>query len=114
MSIPAFIRRHSVWTYFALTFAISWGGVLLVIGGPGRITGTSGQFDALLPVVILALLAGPSTAGILMTGLTDGGKGLRGLLSRLLTWRVGTRWYAVALFAAPLLFSTVLLALWLL
>jgi hypothetical protein len=31
----AFIVRHPVLTYFALTFAISWGGVLLVIGGPG-------------------------------------------------------------------------------
>jgi len=111
MSIPAFIKRHSVWTYFALTFAISWGGVLLVIGGPGGITGTSGQFDTLLPFVILTLLAGPSTAGILLTGLFDGRTGLREFRSRLLKWRFGIRWYAVALLFAPLLFAALLLVL---
>ena len=48
------------------------------------------------------MLAGPSVAGILLTGLVDGRAGLRELLSRLLRWRVGARWYAVALLTAPL------------
>jgi hypothetical protein len=51
--------RHPVPTYFALTFAISWGGVLLVIGGPRGIPGTREQFEKLLPFAILAMLAGP-------------------------------------------------------
>ena len=33
-TLKIFIRNHPLVTYFALTFAISWGGVLLVIGGP--------------------------------------------------------------------------------
>ena len=37
-----------------------------------------------------------------MTGLADGWPGLRDLLARLLRWRVGARWYAVALLTAPL------------
>src|SRR5687768_1416579 len=31
--IEALVRKHPVLTYFVLTFTISWGGVLLVIGG---------------------------------------------------------------------------------
>ncbi len=110
-SIKAFITRHPVATYFALTFAISWGGVLLVIGGPGGIPGTPEQFERLLPFAGLAMLAGPSVAGILLTGLVYGRAGFREVLSRLLRWRVGARWYAAALVTAPLLFTAVLLAL---
>jgi hypothetical protein len=65
-TIKAFIMRHPVATYFALTFAISWGGVLMVLG-PGGIPGTAEQVETLLPFAVLALLAGPSVAGVLMT-----------------------------------------------
>jgi membrane protease YdiL (CAAX protease family) len=110
-TITAFINRHPVLTYYALTFALSWGGVLLVIGGPGGIPATPQQFETLFPFVILALLAGPSVSGILLTGLVYGRVGLRELLSRLLRWRVGARWYAVALLTAPLLMTAIPLAL---
>ncbi len=109
--IKAFTKSHPVLTYFTLTFAISWGCVLVVIGGPSGITGTMEQFETLLPIVILALLAGPSVAGILLTGLVDGRAGLREFRSRLIRWRVGARWYAIALLAAPFLMTVVLLAL---
>jgi membrane protease YdiL (CAAX protease family) len=107
----AFITRRSVLTYIALTFAISWGGHLLAIGGPGSLPGTPAQFDRLLPLVILAMLAGPSIAGLLMTGLVAGKVGYRELLDRLLRWRVGARWYAVALLTAPVVMTSVPLAL---
>ena len=110
-TIKAFITRHPVPAYFVLTFAISWGGVLLVIGGPGGIPGGTAQNDPLFPFVVLAMLAGPSVAGILLTGLIDGRAGLREFRSRLLKWRVGARWYAAALLAAPLLMTATLLAL---
>ena len=41
-AVKVFTRTHPVVTYFALTFAISWGGALAVIGrsgGSGAITG---------------------------------------------------------------------------
>jgi len=106
----AFIKRHPLLTYYALTFAISWGGVLIVVG-PGGIPGTKEQFEMLLPIAILAMLAGPSVSGILLTALIHGRAGLRDFLSRLLKWRVGVRWYAAALLTAPLLMAAVLLAL---
>ena len=50
-------------------------------------------------------------AGILLTSLLYGRAGLREFRSRLLKWRVGARWYAVALLTAPLLLTGVMLAL---
>jgi membrane protease YdiL (CAAX protease family) len=101
-----FIKRHPVLTYFALTFAISWGAILIVVG-PGGIPITTDQ----VVVLGMATLLGPSVAGILLTGLASGRAGFRELLSRLLRWRVGARWYAVALLTAPLSTVAVLLAL---
>jgi membrane protease YdiL (CAAX protease family) len=109
-TIKTFIKSHPVPTYYALVFVISWGGILFVVG-PGGIPGTREQFERLLPVVILALLAGPSVAGILLTGLVYGRAGLRELFSRLLRWRVGARWYAVALLTSPLLMTAIPIAL---
>jgi membrane protease YdiL (CAAX protease family) len=106
----AFIETHPVLTYFVLTFAISWGGVLLAVGLGGT-AGTPDQPDPLFALEILAMLGGPSVAGVLVTGVVHGRAGLRELLSRLLRWRVGARWYAVALLAAPLVLAAVLLAL---
>jgi uncharacterized protein len=108
--IRAFIERHPLLSYFALTFAISWGSFVLVVG-PGGFPGTGSQFDTLTTFVVLAMLAGPSVAGLLLTGLVDRKAGLRELLSRLLKWRVGARWYAAALLTAPILAAAVLFAL---
>ena len=76
-TIKAFIKRHPVLTYYALVFAISWGGILLIVGGPGGIPGSREQVETLIPFVLLALFAGPSVAGLLMTGLSSGRAGLR-------------------------------------
>jgi membrane protease YdiL (CAAX protease family) len=64
-----------------------------------------------VPYAVPAMLLGPSVAGILLTGFLYGRAGFRELRSRLLEWRVGARWYAVALLTAPLVFTAVLLGL---
>lgn len=109
-TIKTLIKRHPVPTYFALTFALSWGGVLILVV-PSGIPGTAEQSKMLFPVVYLAMLVGPVLAGILLTGLVDGRAGLRELRSRLLRWRVDARWYATALLTAPLLMTATLFAL---
>lgn len=106
-----FVRRHPVTAFYALVFAISWGGILLVIGGPGAIPGSGEQIERLTLPVLLALFAGPSIGGIVMTGIASGRAGFRELLSRLLLWRVSLRWYAAAILFAPFLVTTVLVAL---
>ena len=104
------IKRHLVLTFYALVFAISWGGILILIGS-GRIPGTAEEVERLFPFALLVQFAGPSIAGILMTGLVSGRAGLRELVARLLRWRVGIRWYAAALVVGPLVVATVLFGL---
>ena len=109
-TISGFIQTHPALSYFVLTFAISWGGILTIIG-PANLLGTKEEFERLLPIWVPALVLGPSVAGILLTGLVAGRAGLREYRSRLLKWRVGARWYAVAILTAPLYFTAAGLAL---
>lgn len=107
MSILAALRRHPLVSYFALAYGITWGGIILV-GGAARFQGLAvptSQF----PLVMLAMLLGPSTAGLTMTAITGGRAGLRDLGARMRRWRVAPRWYAVALLANPLV---TLMVLW--
>ncbi|HZT08371.1 MAG TPA: CPBP family glutamic-type intramembrane protease [Chloroflexota bacterium] len=107
----AFLQRHPVLSFYILVFTISWGGILLVIGGPGAIPGTPERVERLFFPALLALFCGPSLASILMTALVDGRAGLRELLGRLLQWRVNVRSYVIALLPAPALVLAVFLAL---
>ncbi|MEO1404119.1 MAG: type II CAAX endopeptidase family protein [Cyanobacteria bacterium J06635_1] len=109
-TVKAFIKRYSVLTYFALTFAISWSGVL-ILGMPLGMPTTSEQFEKLWPIVFLPYFLGPSIASLLLIGLVYGKAGFHELLSRLRRWRVGVRWYAVALLIAPLLAMVILFVL---
>lgn len=109
-NIKTFIKTHPVLTYFVLTFAISWGGVL-TLGAPYGMPTTKEQFEKLWPIVFLPYLLGPVTASLILTGFIYGKGGFRKLLSRLLRWRVNTRWYAIALLTAPLFAIVILFAL---
>src|SRR5215211_264938 len=110
-TIRAYIKRHPVLAYYALVFTISWGGILFAVGvGPGGLPATKEQAEILFPFVLLALFAGPSVAGIALTGLVYGRAGFRNLLTRMTRWQVGARWYAVAILTAPLLVTATLLA----
>ena len=110
-AMKAFVTRHPVSVYFAMTFAISWGAALAAIGGSGGMRGTTPGSDPRFVYALIAMLAGPSVSGILLTAFLEGGTGLREFRSRLLKWRVGAQWYAVALLTAPVVMTAVLLAL---
>lgn len=103
--------RAGTLAHFALTFAISWAGVLLAVGGPAGIPGRPEEFERLLPFVVAGMLAGPSVAGVLLTVLLQGMAGLREWGTRLLIWRIGIRWWGVALLVAPLTLIATLYAL---
>jgi membrane protease YdiL (CAAX protease family) len=100
------IKAHAVPVYFVLAFALSWGAIFVSVG-PDGFPVTEDQ----RPVLIVAMLLGPSLAAILAAGLASGREGIRDLFSRLRRWRVRVRWYAVALLTAPLSTVVVLLVL---
>ena len=77
----------------------------------GRMSGTTPTSDPRFAYALMAMLAGPSVTGFLLTGLVHGRAGLRDFLSRLVTWRVGAVWYAVALLTAPVVMMVTLLVL---
>jgi membrane protease YdiL (CAAX protease family) len=107
-NISGFIKRHPVVTYFVLAYAIAWGIILMVAGSKGFQADRFELPDVML--MFLAMLIGPSLSGISLTAVLDGKKGLQALFSRMGHWRVGLRWYAVALLF-PVLIITVLTAL---
>ena len=109
--MKTFSKNHPVLIYYFLVFVISWGGILVLIGGPGNIPGTKEQAEKLFIPALLVMFSGPFVSGLLMNFLVDGKEGLRTFLSRLLQWRIKARWYAVAVLTGPLLVAAVLFML---
>ncbi|MBP1986546.1 type II CAAX endopeptidase family protein [Halolamina salifodinae] len=92
MTAPAFdaADRHPAATYFALTFALSWGvwfPVLTAVEGPMlKLAAIPGAFGPLVAAAVVTRLRGES---------------VRGWLASTLDWRRSPRWYAAAL-AVPI------------
>jgi membrane protease YdiL (CAAX protease family) len=87
MGLTNLVKRSPLVAYFVLVFGIEW--LLALILFP------------LVPPMI-ALLIGtwlPNAVGLIVTGLADGRAGLRELFQRVGLWRIGLKWYAIALFA---------------
>jgi uncharacterized protein len=106
-----FFTRHPVLSYYLLVFVISWGGILILIGGLRNIPGTKDQVERLFFPALLIMFSGPFISGILMNFFVDGKEGLRKLLLRLLQWKVKARWYAIAILTGPLFVASVLFGL---
>jgi uncharacterized protein len=116
-SFRAFINRHAVLTFYMLVFALSWvpGFIIVAFLGTGGLLGTGDdELTSAAGVGLfgwLSILPGPlifAGAGILVIAIAFGRVGLRDLRSRLFRWRVGVRWYAVALLTVPLVWTTIL------
>ena len=81
-TITAFVKRHPLVAFFVLAYALTWPLIPLV---------------SVSPLWGFPALFGPALAAVIVAAITDGRPGLRDLLGRLVRWRVGARWYAVAL-----------------
>ena len=90
------VKRHPLITFFVLMFVLSWWPWPLYAMG--------------VPWATSPLLPGPLLAALIVIPLTQGWAGLRELGSRMIRWRVGWRWYAVAL-GIPLAAAVVAVAL---
>jgi membrane protease YdiL (CAAX protease family) len=108
--VKNFIHKRPALAFYTLTFVISWGGMLIATGFISP-QANEEQAAMLLVFSYIAMLVGPSLVGILLTGVIDRKVGFRQLVSRLLKWQVGVRWYIIALLVAPLLIMLTLHAL---
>ena len=117
MSIKTFIRSRSLSFYFILAYAISWGGFLLSFGPDGfqifqgESVLSQGFSERQSFIVWLGMLAGPSLACLLLTGIVDGKPGLKRLVLSMLKWNVNIKWYIAALFMTPTLLVLILYGL---
>jgi uncharacterized protein len=82
------VRHHPIITFFVLSYAIAWGFVPF------------GSFRAF----------GPLVAALIVIPITQGWAGLRDLGGRMIQWRVGWIWYALAI-GLPLAVFVVTVAL---
>jgi membrane protease YdiL (CAAX protease family) len=114
-----FIERHAVLVFYALVLALGLGPTLIFVGpgaflGTTSLIGTDAELGDLDPLMVVAMMAGNpvfALVAVLVIALAYGRAGLRDLRSRLLRWRVGVRWYAVALLTAPVLWTAIQSAL---
>jgi membrane protease YdiL (CAAX protease family) len=107
--VKAWLSRHPLLSYFVLTFGISWGGILIVLTTTGFDLSPAQPTE--LGILFALMLLGPSVSGLILTALLGGRAGLHELWTRLTRWKVGPRWYAIALLTAPLLLLAILLPL---
>src|SRR5918998_6393566 len=75
------MKRHPLVAFFVLAYALSWWAWILYAFGA-------------FPNPIASF--GPFLAALLVLALAEGRAGVVGLLRRMLRWRVGVSWYAVA------------------
>lgn len=106
-----FIEQNPVLSYYLIVFVISWGGILMLVGGPAHVPGTKEQAEKLFVPALLIMFGGPFISGILMNFLIDGKEGVRRLLEKYLGWQTEVRWYAIAVFTGPILVAIVLFGL---
>lgn len=96
------VRRHPVLLYVALTFGLSWGGIVATVGLRG-LPLTAEEMGARGAFVYVAMLAGPSLAALLTSLVVSGRSGAMAPFSGMRRWRIPGRWYLVALLTAPVL-----------
>jgi uncharacterized protein len=76
------MRKHPLIAFFVMAYLLTWWIYPLLRFSP--LLGIPGLF-------------GPALAAIIMAAVTGGKSGVKQLLSRVVLWRVGLRWYVIAL-----------------
>ena len=107
MKLFEIIRKRPIISYFAITFLFSWSGILIVSFFTG-FPAPSKTFDSIAPIAILPLVIGPTIVSLFLIGIKYGNNGFKDLLSRLIKWRIGIKWYLFALLTLPIIASVVL------
>jgi len=98
--MTAWVRKHSLVTFFFLAAVLSW------LPAMPLIASAQGWTQAKVPFALHYLTAyGPMLSAFLVAGITEGRPGIRELFSRITRWRVGLGWIFVAAFSMFGLFA---------
>jgi uncharacterized protein len=98
------LARHPLLFFFIVAYAgswLAWMPLVLSERGSALLPFDSPLLAAAFPV---GFFLGPFLSAFVMTGATEGRAGVGRLLRRMVLWRVGLRWYLVALVGVPALF----------
>jgi len=87
-----------VWLFLALTFGLTWGLGALFAFAPAKLVSIFGPPSG-TNLLFLTAVWSPTISAILVAGLSRGRAGLNDLFGRLVRWRVGWQWYALATIA---------------
>jgi hypothetical protein len=96
------MKQRPLLTFFALTFAITWGLALLYMVFDDILTPIIGPINDRNPVYWVAVFS-PSISALLLTAVFEGRAGIQVLLRRLIQWRFGAVYYVLILIGIPLL-----------
>ncbi|HSK88349.1 MAG TPA: CPBP family intramembrane glutamic endopeptidase [Anaerolineales bacterium] len=88
--ITSFIKRYPQATFWVLAWATWFVGIALSMMYPTDLWNL--------------IIYSPFLIGVLVTAIADGRAGLKTFFSRIVRWRVGLKWYAVALFTPAVLY----------
>src|SRR5918992_4848831 len=105
-SLRGVVARYPATAFLVMVFGFGWTSLVPILLSENGF----GVVPIELPLTLvqtLATLLGLALPAFLVTAATGGKEGVRDLLSRLLRWRVGVRWYLIAIFGLPV---TMLLA----
>ncbi|MCE7938311.1 MAG: hypothetical protein DYG90_06965 [Chloroflexi bacterium CFX6] len=97
-AIAGAVRRHPQATFWAIAWSTSFFGYAMSVRYPS---------DAWLLFVF-----GPFVGRALVTAIVEGRPGLATFFGRMARWRVGLRWYAVAVLLPPVLRLAALGLVW--
>ena len=97
--IVEFLRARPLVSFFVLSYAVTWllWAPLVFAGVPAFTEATRTPSWYALPGVAV----GVTGTAFVMTAVTQGRAGVRRMVQRLVYWRVGVRWYLVAILLIP-------------
>lgn len=99
--VRTLVRRHPLVAFFALALALPW--VCAPIADGIFYSGLPTLLGVALALPFELMVASPLVAALIVSAVMGGRTAIAGLLRAFLRWRVGWRWYAVALLLPPVL-----------
>lgn len=102
------MKRHPLLSFFLIAFAISWGLGAVFFIFSAQFIRLFGEPDLRKPFYNIfnhLATAGVPIAAFLVVARMHGAAGIRAFLRRFLHWRVGARWYALAVLLLPVLYA---------